>query len=284
MAAQVIGPALAGIARSMFQSYSGAAFGAYRAIGSKASANNIDIGDFNLLKVLETSTGAAGLEVADLADLRKTLREVAPDLYRKLNRNLKKVGEPAQEKVQQAYRLINSAGPLGTPRRKGRVFDRFATSTLGRLSWVNSKTLDPKAAVSLNFRNRNKSRDWSRIKNGQDGTLSLVRVSVNAPAFVVADIAGAGKGSGALPIGETTRDYQINLFGRGQITHSHVMTPKRQSAIWDKWIPAMDARKKAPQASRYAWPAVDKHMPKYRKDTENVLNPVLTELNRRLAD
>jgi hypothetical protein len=284
VAAQVIGPALAGIARSMFQSYSGAAFGAYRAIGSKASANNVDIGDFNLLKVLETSTGAAGLEVADLADLRKTLREVAPDLYRKLNRNLKKVGEPAQEKVQEAYKLIGAAGPRGVPNRKGRVFDKFATSTLGRLSWVNSKTLDPKAAVSLNFRNRNKSRDWSRIKNGQDGTLSLVRVSVNAPAFVVADIAGAGKGSGAMKIGEETNDYEINLFGRGKQVRTHFMTPKRQSAIWNKWIPALDAKKRAPKTSRYAWPAVDKHMPKYRRDTENVLNPVLTELNRRLAD
>lgn len=284
MAAQVIGPALAGIARSMFQSYSGAALGAYRGISSAASQSGVQIGDLNLLKVLEAPTGAAGLEVADLAHLRKTLREVAPDLYRKLNRNLKKVGQPAQEKVQEAYRRINSAGPLGSPRRKGRVFDKFATSTIGRLSWVNSKILDPKAAVSLNFRNRNQNRDWAKIRNGKDGTLSLVRVSVNAPAFVVADIAGAGKGSGALPLGERTRDYDINLFGRGRVTQSHVMTPKRQSAIWNKWIPAMDARKKAPKASRYAWPAVDKHMPKYRKDTEAVLNPVIAELNRRMAD
>lgn len=284
MAAQVIGPALAGIARSMFQSYSGAALGAYRGISSAASQSGVQIGDLNLLKVLEAPTGAAGLEVADLAHLRKTLREVAPDLYRKLNREIKKVGVPAQEKVQEAYKRIGAAGPRGVPKRPGRKFDKFATSTLGRLSWVNSKTLDPKAAVSLNVRNRNKNRDWARIRNGKDGTLSLVRVSVNAPAFIVADIAGSGKGSGAMKIGQETNDYEINLFGRGRQVRTHVMTPKRQSAIWNKWIPALDAKKKAKKASRYAWPAVDKHMPKYRRDTENVLKPVIAELNRRMAD
>lgn len=285
MVAQILGPALAGIARSMFGSYSRAAFTSYNATKIAGLRNNVNIGDFNALEILQTSTGAAGIDIANLTDLQQTLKDVAPELYRKLNRDLKKVGQPAQEKVQEAYRQINSNGPLGGPQkgRANRTYDRMANSEIGRLSWVNSKTLNPKAAVSLNFRNRNKARDLAYLRSGKDATLSIVRVSVNAPAFVLADIAGSGNGSGAIPAGQRTRKYQINLFGRGIITRDHVMTQKRINQIWNKWIPALNDKKKPPKASRYAWPAVDDHMPKYLRNTEAVLNPVIAELNRRMS-
>lgn len=282
MAAQILSSALSGIAKSMFTNYSRAAMGSYAGIRAMGQKSNLDIGDFNLLTVIDKN-GAGGLEITDLRHLQETLKEVAPSLYRKLNRNLRKVGKPAQERVQEAYRQINSQGPLGGVRRQGRTFDKFATSTLGRLSWVNSKTLSQNEAVGLNFRNRNRARDWAKLQEGRDAVMSIVRISVNAPAFILADIAGAGKGRGALPVGQRTREYKTNLFGRGEITHDHVMTQKRVNAIWNKWIPALDKRKAAPKASRYAYPAIEKHMPKYRRDTSDVLNEVIRELNIRMA-
>lgn len=273
--------ALSSLLGGMSQSYlRGAAsgWGQMRAISRGAG---IDIGDFREASVIGTSTGAAGIEITNLDAIRRELRQAAPNLYRKLNRDLKKVGVPAQEKVYEAYKKIQQPGPLGPPRRKGRIYDRFATSEVGRLSWVNSKTLDPRRAVELNFKNRNKARDWANIKNGKDGTLSIVRVMVKAPAFVVADVAG-NSGRGRSPIGKLTREYQINLFGKGIVTRQHRITSKLSNSIWENWVTALDDRKRAPQASRYAWPAVDEHMPKFRQDTSEILNQVITQINQRM--
>lgn len=281
MAAQIIGPAIGAIASSMFSSYSRAAFGAYGASRARASSVGVQIGDFNLLQVLEGPSGGAALEIANLDALRRALREFAPDMYRKLNRNLKKVGAPAQDKVQEAFRKIPAGGPRGNPRRPGRVFDKFANSSIGRLSWINSKMLSEDKAISLNLKNRNAKRDFAKIQNGQDGTLSIVKVSVSAPAYVVADVAGSS-GNGKMPVGNFTRFYDTNRFGRGIINTRHRMTPARRVAI-DDWIDKLNEVKRAPKASRYAWPAVDKHMPAYRKDTSDLLNQVIAELNRRLA-
>ena len=258
-------------------------WGRIRAIG--VGAGGADIGDFRLAKVFEAeSTGAAAIEITNLDAIRAELKDAAPNLYRKLNRDLKKVGVPAQERVQEAFRMIQNPGPLGPPIRRGRKFDRFATSTLGRLSWINSKTLDPKAAVELNFKNRNKARDWSRIQAGKDGTLSIVRVLVKAPAFVVADVAG-NSGKGRLSPNALVREYSTNLFGRGVIqatTNMRRFTPARRDAVWQDWIGALDRQRRAPRASRYAWPAVDDHMPQYREDTSRVLNEVIAQINQRM--
>lgn len=252
-----------------------------RATGIKAGIN---IGDFREASVIPTGTGAAGIEITNLDAIRRELRLAAPNLYRKLNRDLKKIGVPAQEKVYEAYKSISQPGPLGPPRRKGRVYDRFATSEIGRLSWINSKTLSPKKAVELNFKNRNKARDWANIKQGKDGTLSIVRIMVKAPAFVVADVAG-NSGAGRLPQNALVRDYRTNLFGKGEIQATENMrrfTSARRNAVWQDWIGALDDRRRAPQASRYGWPAVDKHMPKYRQDTAEVLNQVIAQINLRM--
>lgn len=268
------------------QSYArGAAQGWGRMRAISRGAGGADIGDFRLAKVFEgDASGAATIEIANLDAIRAELREVAPNLYRKLNRDIKKVGKPAQERVYEAYRQIQNPGPLGPPRRKGRVYDRFATSDLGRLSWLNSKTLDPKAAVELNFKNRNRARDWSRIKTGKDGTLSIVRVIVKAPAFIVADIAG-NSGKGRVSANGLVREYRTNLFGKGEIqatTNMRRFTPARRDAVWNDWITGLNKAKSQPRASRYAWPAVDDHMPQYREDTSRVLNEVIAQINQRM--
>lgn len=255
----------------------GAAAG-YSLVNGPARANGQNPGDFRQLQMRMASNLSASVSISDFQDLERQLRAVAPELLREMRRNIKKVGVPARDAVRKEFRNINMSGPLGAPKRPGRTFDKFATSEVGRLSWYNSKSLNQNDAIQVNYKNRNANRDFQRIKNGADGTLSILRVKVMAPAYILADMAGK-TGSASKSTGTLSRQYTINAFGKGRVTRQH----RVNSDNVKKWIDTLNTEGGGKgKASRFAWPAMEAHAPKYRADTSRILNTTIAILNQRI--
>lgn len=257
----------------------GAATG-YGAVNGAAKGHGIKIGDLNMLMNLSMSDNKAVIELADLQQLEAALKDVGPSFYRKFQRDAKKVGEPARDAVRQTFRQIGYMGPLGPPKRPGRRFDRFATSELGRLSWYNSRMMNEKKSIDVNYKNRRAGRALAQLKAAKDGTISIVRVRVMAPAYVVADMAGKS-GKGKQTTGTLTRPYRISLYGKRTVTRQH----KINSDNVDNWIENLNSKSKGKQQdtpSRYGWPTLVEHAPKFRGNAAQLLNMTIETLNRRM--
>jgi hypothetical protein len=112
-------------------------------------------------------------------------------------------------------------GPLGGPKpkkgRTGRTFDRMYTQ-YGRLSWTAARKVGGRSGIDVNYKNRKEGKALAALKAAQDGTVSIVRVRVRAPAFVVADMAGVTKK--ASRSGTLTRPYEINLLAKVKLQDS----------------------------------------------------------------
>lgn len=272
--------ALALIFKSIGTSYLAGATAGFGGVSSAARSKGINIGDYRNLQVQTAGNMAASVEISDLKDLERQMREVAPKLYQKLRRDIKRLGVPARDEVRKTFKQVNPNGPLGGPKRPGRAFDKMATSELGRLSWYSSRIMTQSRAIEAEYKNRNAKRDFQKIQSGADGTLSLVRVKVAAPAYVVADMAGKSMRA-ARPTGTLSREYQINLFGRGQVTRRHRIDGDNV----ENWIRQLDAQasnRGQNKPSRYAWPTLEKHMPEYRANTSKLLNETIRQLNQRM--
>lgn len=271
---------LALMLRGLGTSYLQGALTGYRMVNGPARANNINIGDFRRLQVQMASNLAASLEINDLKDLEKQMREIAPAMYHKFRRDQRKLGEPAKDAVQRTFKNVNQNGPLKGPKRPGRRYDKMATSQLGRLSWYSSKLMAQDKAIDVNYKNRKARSDFAKIKNGADGTLSIVRVRVLAPAYVVADMAGK-TGKASKPTGTLTREYSINLFGKGIVTRDH----RINSENVENWLRQLDSKasnRGQGNPSRYGWPTMEKHSPKYRANASKLLNETIAILNQRM--
>lgn len=266
---------------SVANSYLRGAMAGWSGIAAAGRMNNTDIGDFNMLKLLGDSTDPARLEIKDLQNLEATLKEVAPELFRKYRRDIKKLGTPALREMQSTFRNITMFGPLGPVRRPNRRFDKMATSPVARLSWYNSRTIAQNRAIDVNYKNRNATKDFAKLRTGRDGTLSILRLRIHAPAYIIADIAGAS-GKARSANGKYTRYYD-KTAGNGQvITTRHRVSYENVT----KWLRALDNRadnKKQNNPSRYAWPTMEEYMPKHRANTSKLLNDTIAELNRRMA-
>jgi hypothetical protein len=271
---------LALMLRGLGTSYLQGAFMGYNMVNGSARANNINIGDFRNLQVQMASNLAASLEINDLKDLEKQLRDIAPALYHKFRRDQKKLGEPARDAVRQTFRSVNSQGPLGAPKRPGRVFDKMATSELGRLSWYSSKIMSANRTIDVNYKNRKAKSEFAKVSNGRDGTLSIVRVRILAPAYVVADMAGKS-GTATKPTGTLSREYSINLFGRGIVTRRHRIDDTNVEN-WLRRLNNQASNRGQDTPSRYGWPTMEKHAPKYRADASKLLNETIAILNQRM--
>lgn len=271
---------MSAILGGIFAAYLREATNGYRQTGREAP---YPIGDFNALKVLDGA--AATVDVPNLLALEKALKEVGPDLFTAYKRRVRALGNPTAEAMRKTFKNIATAGPLGAPRRRParqggglRRYDRMATSEVARLSWHNSIILSERKAIDVNYKNRTSQRELNKLKNGRDGTLSIVRVRIHAPAFIVADMAGktmkAGKATGQY----TPYYKKINMSG---VTRHRVNSENSQN-----WIMALDGKakqRKQSKASRYAWPTMEEQAPKFRDKTSALLEQTINELNRRMT-
>lgn len=242
-------------------------------MGSMFSTGNVAKPDFNGLYVKAINDTKGGLDIKDLQHLQKTINAFEPDLFRRFQRDAKKLGDPARKAVDGAFKKINRSGPLGPVKREGRRFDKMSTE-LGRLSWGASRS--KRNVIDVNYKSRSSNALSKSISSGfgaKDKTLSLIRVRVKGPAYVIADIAGKS-GKARRATGTRTRRYQINLYGKGIVTRDH----KINADNVNNWLQRLSAIK-AP--SRYAWPAFENHAKDYQINFSGIVNELISETNRK---
>jgi hypothetical protein len=140
--------------------------------------------------------------------------------------------------------------------------------------------------VDVNYKNRSEGKALSQLRSARDGTISIVRLMVKAPALIVADMAGKSN-SARLGAGRLVSEYQTNLFGRGVVQATERMrmtTPAREEAR-TKWLQALDRNahnRRQNKASRYAWPTMEKYMAKHKVNAASLMNRTIAELNKRM--
>lgn len=229
--------------------------------------------------MLESTSGDKGvMELTNLRELERELRNIGPEALREFKKQAKRVGKPAVTSVRKSFRDVGQHGPLGSPRRPGRTYDKMYTQN-GRLSWTRSRKVGGRSGIDVNYKNRKEGKALRDLAAAKDGTVSIVRVRVRTAAYVVADMAGKSK-KAARTTGTLTRSYDINLFGRGVVNRRH----RINQANVDNWLSALDRNAKggASKPSRYAYPALEKHSPKFKADMSQVLRSAVNTINRRL--
>lgn len=243
---------------------------AYAVSGGKGSYNDLSSGG--------GSNGDKGtLQLANLVELERELKNIGPQVLRQFKTDAKKVGKPAVTAVRKTFRDIGSRGPLGAPKRWGRLYDRMYTRN-GRISWEAARKVGGRSGIDVNYKNRKEGKALSDLQAARDGTVSIVRIRVRAPAFIVADM--AGKSNSATRAGGLTKEYKINAFGKGVITRQHTINP------WNvnNWLNKLNSKAKGGQGkpSRYAYPAIEKHSPDFQANMQDVLRSAVNKINRRL--
>lgn len=273
---------LASLLGSLSRSYTTSAAMGWARVGMGAG---IPIGNYNHLKELISNDNKAVVELSDLKALEKTLIETGPEAFKKFKNNARQLGRPARDALRSVFRSVGIHGPLGAPRRKGRRYDKMSTNySRGHLSYSRGVALAGSSrGIDVNYKNRNEGKALRQLQIAKDGTISIVRLSVKAPAFIVADMAGKSN-KGKKAVGDLSREYQTDLFGRGVVTKQHVITPNRRVAIND-WLDALNERahnRRQGKASRYAWPTMEKYMSKHKTNASVLLNDVIAMMNKRL--
>ena len=251
--------------------------------GRTAYVANAGRGDYNdLTQGAFTSGTKATMQLANLQDLERQLKEIGPEVLRQFKKDAKKVGSKAVGAVRKGFREVGNYGPLGPPKpkgkRTGRTYDRMYSQN-GRVSWNGSMKVAGRSGIDVNYKNRKEGKALADLKAAKDGTVSVVRIRVRTPGFIIADMAGKSK-KAVSANGKQTRPYDINLFGRGRVTRTHRISSTNVS----NWLQALDTKAKASKGkpSRYAYPAIDAHKDKFRKDTTVVLRAAVDKINRRL--
>lgn len=274
---------LASIFGNLARSYMFGATSGWGKVQSAARQHGINIGTFSLLRDLDISDRKAVVALPDLKALEKQLREFGPDSLKKFRKDARRVGTPARDALRSVYRSVGTAGPLGGPRRPGRRYDKMATSYNGRLSYMTSYIRNYSSkGIDVNYKNRTEGKALSQLQTAKDGTISIVRLIVRAPAFIVADMAGKSH-KARKNTGDMSREYQINLFNKGVVTRRHRINIYNT----ENWIDALNKRahnRRQNKPSRYAWPTMEKYMSKHKLNVAQLLNEVIATTNKKLAE
>lgn len=242
-------------------------------MGSMISKGQASAPNFNQLYAKAIGDVKSGIEFKDLQNLKAVMNQLDPTLFSKFKQRATKLGAPARKAVNDEFRRFR-VGPLGAPKRPGRIFDKMATN--GRLSWAESRS--KRNVVDVNYKGNVTARNLASAEmRASDKTLSLIRVRVRGAAYVLADMAGRS-GAARKATGEMSRTYRINLFGRGVVTRRHRINADNVT----NWMERMNATSSQKRASRYAWPTIVKHAPEYRKNFSAVLAEYVAETNRKL--
>ena len=242
-----------------------------------ARASLFSISAFNAEEMLSPNA-TAQLQITNYQQLIAVLKKVAPDLEKEFYKQSRKLGVAPKREVVKKIRGIGPHGPFGRTRRPGRNSDGWDSQN-GRISWsVNGKQNRPYDQVKLDTRKRTRNKDLRRLQAGEGGTLGVVRIRVMSAPTIIADIAGASRRYYFNRGKMETDDYQINYFGKGVITRKHKINPMNSI----RFVQRLSNRGKggpAKKASRYAYPAVEKAMPQFKKEFQPVLSSTVTKLN-----
>lgn len=250
--------------------------GAVRGFGAIAATSGGTLGNFNAAELLSGRNNPT-VEITNLVALERQLKEFGPKAFNDFKAKARRVGTPARNAVREGFSRIGSQGPLGYPRRPGRTYDGFHTEN-GRLAWSKSYSeVTRNTGIDVNYKSRNLTKELYNLKTGKDGAISVLRIRVKKPALIMADMAGRG-GKAMYSQGRyKTRKYKINLYGKGVVERDHRINAQNSIRFVDKLT-----EKSQKRGSRYAYPALEKHIPEYTRDVDNLLTATIAEMNRSL--
>lgn len=259
------------------KNYLMAAAASYSAISAQSRSG---LANFNAATLMQGRDNPT-VEVTNLLQLERELKELGPKLFKDFKRDARKLGTPARNEVRDAFSRIGPTGPFGWHRRPGRTYDGFNTLN-GRLSWDKSYfEITRNSGVDVNYKSRNVNKQLYNLQTGKDGAISVLRIRVKKPALIMADMAGRGGRSMYSEGRGRTRPYQIDLFGRGVVVRTHAINRDNS----DKFVEKLSQARANLQSngSRYAWPALEKHVPQYTRDVDKLLNQTIAIVNRSLG-
>jgi hypothetical protein len=267
----------AGILAGAFRTYLMSAASSYSAI---AARSRMGIASFSAATLMDGGDRPT-VEVTNLLQLERQLKELGPKLFNDFKRDARKLGHPMRDDVREAFGRIGPSGPFGWYRRPGRTYDGF-NNVNGRLSWEKSYSeINRNSGIDVSYKSRNVNKQLYDLKTAKDGTISVVRVRIKKPALIMIDMAGRGRRSMYSEGRGRTRPYEIDLFGRGIVTRQHIINRANSDKFVDKLAQAQAKLKT--KGSRYAYPAVLKHMPEYRRNVDKLLNQTIAQVNRSLG-
>lgn len=198
-----------------------------------------------MLQLLMTGANGKPFTVQQIRELQRKLREIEPSLRTEFMREVKAIGKKPQEAIQKA---IPTEAPLSGLNK-------------GRIKWGEAKT--GKGAKSTTIRFRTKA-------GGKSLTTTLLSIRVNSAATSIADMAGrsgrsVGKGyrsSGySKPIIRNYKDggQSVEFRRRATTKNGESFIRNLNSALGNK-------------ASRMAWKAVEKDLPRISNEVQFVVN------------
>lgn len=224
--------------------------------------------------VRQARTGANQGMVLYLSDYRvmvRELRKIDRTLPSQLQKNYKRIGKPIQKALKQAIPNTPPLGPRKNPKLGGRS---PGMAHNGRTAWGSGPTLSgekrkPAKSVSIQTPVR---------KRSARGRFPILRLTVNSAATKIADM--AGRSGSAVNKYAVTRPYQIRLFGKDVITRTHRINNQGKALIRN--LAGARGRVKG-NASRYAWPTVEKRLPETKLEVERVVSAYARVVNMKLG-
>lgn len=201
--------------------------------------------------------GKPTYSVKDIRTLQKNLRDIEPELRRQFVRDIKKIGKEAQKPIVKAIRQVQP--PSGM---------RF---NYGKTGWGREVAADK---TKVRFRTQ---------AGGQSMTTSLVSVRLESPAANILDMAGrSGRSVGAGYMGSgytrefTRRDRWGNLI---------VVKRRTTKTAGEQFIQRLNQASGVTQrnASRMAWPAVEKDLPNLERRIDDVIRDYYKIANRKFG-
>lgn len=201
--------------------------------------------------------GKPEYSVKDIRQLQKNLRDIEPELKRQFVRDIKAIGKQAQKPIVSAIKRVTPLSGM-----------RFS---YGRLGWGRGVAPDKTKVI---FRTQ---------AGGKSLTTSLVRVRLESPAASIADMAGrSGRSIGRGHQGSgRTRTYQRRTANGEVIEMTRRTTPLAGKKFVEN-LSAMSGVQKG-QASRMAWPAVEKDLPNMEKTIDKIVSDYYRIANRKFG-
>lgn len=202
-------------------------------------------------------TGKPTYSVGDIRQLQKNLRDIEPELKRQFVRDIKKIGKAAQKPIVKAIRQVQP--PSGM---------RF---NYGKTGWGREIAADK---TKVRFRTQ---------AGGKSLTTSLVSVRLESPAANILDMAGrSGRstGGGYKNSGRTREFTRRDKYG-----NIHTMTRAVSRQAGAKFVQRLNqsAGIQQSQASRMAWPAVERDLPQFEKQIDAIIRDYYRIANRKFS-
>jgi len=200
-------------------------------------------------------TQKASYTVQDIRKLKRNLEELQPGLRAEFVREIKKIGKAAESPIKSALRQVRPLSGM--------------TGHYGATSWENGS----KAPDSTTVRFRTQA-------GGKSLTTSLVSVRINSAAANIMDMAGRsgrsiGQGkrrSGTTPVVRRTASGDLIAYAR--------RTPPEAGR---KFIANLNAAAGIVKrsASRIAWPAVEKDLPNFENQIDDIVQQFYRKVQRK---